>query len=101
MAFEDLYRSQLPEVQLCRWAKPIFSWLTHPTLDPDGTKRVTMDHLTRFVICALHTVYEQGANDVDAAQLEAIADLMILRRDELTRIDGLPSRSPLPSQEVG
>jgi hypothetical protein len=101
MAFEDLYRSQLPAVQLCRWAKPIFSWLTHPTLDPDGTKRVTMDHLTRFVICALHTAYEQGANDVDAAQLEAIADLMILRRDELTRIDGLPSRSPLPIQEVG
>jgi AAA domain-containing protein len=101
LAFEDLYRSQLPEVQLCRWAKPIFTWLTHPTLDPDGTKRVTMDHLTRFVVRALCTAYEQGATDVDATVLEATADLMILRRDEMTRIDGLPSKSPLPIQEVG
>jgi hypothetical protein len=61
MAFEDLYGSQLPEVQLGRWAKPIFSWLTHPTLDPEGTKRVTMDHLTRFVIHALHTAHEEAS----------------------------------------
>lgn len=101
LAFEDLYRSQLPGVQLCRWAKPIFTWLTHPTLDPDGTKRVTMDHLTRFVVRALHTAYCRGATDVDAAVLEATADLMILRRDEMTRIDGLASKSPLPIQEVG
>jgi hypothetical protein len=60
-----------------------------------------MDHLTRFVVRALCTAYEQGATDVDATVLEATADLMILRRDEMTRIDGLPSKSPLPIQEVG
>ena len=101
VAFEDLYRSQLPDVQLCRWAKPIFTWLTHPTLDPDGSKRVTMDHLTRFVLRALQMTYEQGATDVDAALLEATADLMILRRDEITRIDGCSPSAPLPIQEVG
>ncbi len=100
-AFEDLYRSQLPHLQLERWAKPIFAWLTHPTLDPDGSGRVTMDHLSRLVVRALRTAYEQGATDVDAALLEATADLMILRRDEVTRVDGQICGVPLPIQEVG
>src|SRR5438105_5564348 len=26
--FEDIYRQQLPDLQLRRWAKPIFTWLT-------------------------------------------------------------------------
>lgn len=100
-AFEDLYRSQLPDVHLCRWAKSIFSWLTHPTLDPDGSGRVTMDYLTRFIVHVLRTAYEQGTTDVDATQLEATADLMIVRRDEITRVDGLALSLPLPIQEVG
>jgi hypothetical protein len=98
---EDLYRSQLPDLQLRRWTKTIFTWLTNPLLDPDGTSRVTMDHLTRLVTSSLRRAYEQGATDVDATTLQEVADLMILRRDEITTLDALaPDQFP-PEQEVG
>lgn len=96
LTFEELYRSQLPDLQLRRWTKTIFSWLIHPILDPDGTKRVTMDHLSRLVTATLRRAYERGATDIDAATLLAVAELMILRRDEIVHIDG-----SLPIQEVG
>jgi hypothetical protein len=99
-AFEDIYRSQLPDLQLCRWTKPIFTWLTHATLDPDGTKRVTMDHLTRLVTSTLRRSYEQGGRDVDANLLQATAELMIVRRDEIVEISGLPSEAALSVTEV-
>ena len=99
-AFEDLYRSQLPDLQLCRWTKSIFTWLTHTTLDPDGSKRVTMDHLTRLVTSALRRSYEQGARDVDATILAATAEHMILRRDEIVEISGLPPERALLVTEV-
>ncbi len=60
-AFETLYRDQLPDLHLLRWTRPIFTWLTHATLDPDGTKRVTMDHLTRLVRAALRRSYEEAS----------------------------------------
>ena len=101
VAFEDIYRSQFPDLQLGRWTRSIFSWLTHATLDPDGSKRVTMDHLSRLVTSTLRQTYEQGATDVDASVLQATAELMILRRDEITAIDGLPSSRALAVQEVG
>ena len=100
VAFEDIYRSQFPDLQLGRWTRSIFSWLTHATLDPDGSKRVTMDHLSRLVTSALRQTYEQGATDVDASVLQATAELMILRRDEITAIDGLPSSRALAVQKV-
>ena len=101
VAFEDIYRSQFPDLQLGRWTRSIFSWLTHATLDPDGSKRVTMDHLSRLVTSTLRQTYEQRATDVDASVLQATAELMILRRDEITAIDGLPSSRALAVQEVG
>jgi hypothetical protein len=101
VAFEDIYRSQFPDLQLGRWTRSIFSWLTHATLDPDGSKRVTMDHLSRLVTSTLRQTYEQGATDVDASVLQAAAELMILRRDEITAIDGLPSSRALAVQELG
>jgi hypothetical protein len=91
ITFEQLYRSQLPDLQLHRWTKSIITWLTNPILDPDATGRVTMDHLTRLVTSSLRRAYEQGATDLDAATLQTVAELMILRRDEITLIDGLPS----------
>lgn len=100
-AFEELYRSQLPNLQLRRWAKSITTWLTHPSLDPDATGRVTMDHLTRFVITVLREVYEQGATNVDSVGLERVAELMVLRRDDITSIDSLDEDSEMPIQEVG
>ena len=89
-AFETLYREQLPHLHLLRWTKPIFSWLTHATLDPDGSGRVTMDHLSRLTTAALRRSYEQGASDVDAATLTRAAELMILRRDEIVEIADKP-----------
>ena len=100
VAFEDIYRSQFPDLQLGRWTRSIFTWLTHAALDPDGSKRVTMDHLSRLVTSTLRQTYEQGATDVDASVLQATAELMILRRDEITAIDGLPSSRALAVQEV-
>ena len=99
-AFETLYRDQLPDLHLLRWTRPIFTWLTHATLDPDGTKRVTMDHLTRLVTAALRRSYEQGARDVDVATLTRAAELMILRRDEIVEIAGTPNDPAFPVQEV-
>lgn len=97
--FEDIYRDQLPDLQLRRWAKSLFHWLTNPVLDPNATGRVTMDHLTRLVTSVLRQAYEQGATDVNAALLERTADLLILRRDEVLTID--ETISPLPIREVG
>jgi len=98
-AFEDISRSQLPDLQLCRWTKSIFTWLTHATLDPDGSKRVTMDPLTRLVTSARRRSSEQGGRDVDANILAATAERMILRRDEIVEISGLPSESVLEVTE--
>jgi hypothetical protein len=94
--FEELYRSQLPDLHLRRWSKAIFTWLSNPILDPDGSGRVTMDHLTRLVTSALRRAYQQGADDVDATILGEAAEMMVLHRDEVTQIDGTP-----PVREVG
>lgn len=100
--FEVIYRPQLPDLQLRRWATAITAWLTHPALDPDGTGRVTMDHVTRLVVSVVRQAYEQGATDVDASLLERTAELMVLRRDMLVAIDGEPAPAPsLPVREVG
>jgi len=100
VTFEDLYRNQLPDLQLYRWTKPLFSWLTNPILDPEATGRVTMHNLTKVVTIALRRAYERGATDVDAALLGEVADLMILRRDEITSIEGTPMPTPILVQEV-
>jgi hypothetical protein len=99
--FEDLYRDQLPDVQLRRWTKPLFTWLTNPILDPDATGRVTMDNLTKLVTIALRRAYERGATDVDTTLLGEVADLMILRRDEITPGDTLFFSKPGPEREAG
>jgi hypothetical protein len=93
--FEELYRSQLPDLHLRRWSKTIFTWLSNPILDPDGSGRVTMDHVTRLVTSALRRAYQQGANDVDATILGEVAELMVLRRDEIIQIGGSPDVAEL------
>jgi hypothetical protein len=100
IAFEDIYRSQFPDLQLGRWTKPIFTWLTHATLDPDGSSRVTMDHLTRLITSALRQSYEQGAIDVADQALASTAELMTLRRDEIIAIESLAASVPIAVQEV-
>ncbi len=100
IAFEDISRSQFPALQLGRWTKSIFTWLTHATLDPDGSKRVTMDHLARLVTSTLRQSYEQGATDVTPQALQARAELMTLRRDEIIAIESLPAPLPISVQQV-
>jgi hypothetical protein len=99
LTFEDLYRSQLPDLQLRRWTKTIFTWLTNPILDPDATGRVAMDHLSRLVTTSLRRAYEHGATDIDAAILQAVAELMIVRRDEITFIEPIPHDELSPQRE--
>ena len=53
--FEELYRSQLPDLHLRRWSKTIFTWLSNPILDPDGSGRVTMDHLIPISVLRDHS----------------------------------------------
>lgn len=98
--FEEIYRPQLPDLQLRQWAKSIFGWLTNPILDPDATGRVTMDHLTRLVTTSLKRAYYRGAANVDDVILREVADLMILRRDEITIGDDIPP-DVLPQQGAG
>jgi hypothetical protein len=99
--FEDIYRSQLPDLQLGRWTKTIFTWLTNPILDSGSTGRVTMNHLTRLVTVTLRRAYNQGATNIDAETLQAVADLMILRRDEITVTTDDASEEEPPKQGVG
>jgi type II secretory pathway predicted ATPase ExeA len=86
--YEDLYREQFAELALCRWAGSIYQWLTHPALDLEGSRRVTMDHLARLVTVTLRRAHAQGATNVDGGLLRATADLMTLRRDAITAVDG-------------
>jgi hypothetical protein len=50
---------------------------------------------------ALRRAYERGATDVDAALLGEVADLMILRRDEITQADDILPDDLGPEREVG
>jgi len=59
-----------------------------------------MDHLTRLVTSTLRQSYERGATDINASVLQATAELMVLRRDEITSIEGLPSSLSIAVQEV-
>jgi hypothetical protein len=89
--FEELYRSQLPDLRLRRWAPYFYEQLTSPILDLDSSRRVTMDNLTKFVTIALGRAYDQGERDVNGQILKETADLMILRRDDLFHVDGDPT----------
>jgi hypothetical protein len=98
---EEIYRPELPDLNLRQWTKSIFTWLTNPILDPDTTGRVTMNYLTQLVTAALKRAFYAGATDVDAGTLQEVADLMILRRDEITLTDDVPLRQEPPEQGVG
>ena len=50
-----------------------------------------MGNVTKLVTSALIRAYERGKTDVDAAILGEVADLMTIRRDEITRIDTIPA----------
>lgn len=92
--YEDLYRPQFPDLRLCRWAGALYTWLTHPVLDRDGSKRVTMDHLNKVLTAALRAAWALGRSDVDGDLLQAPAQALTLRHDALTLLDGEPETLP-------
>ena len=65
----------------------MYTWLTHPLLDPQKSGRVLMDHLMKLVTTALQWSYAKAEKDVSPEHLEAAADQLTLRRDKIHVID--------------
>ena len=86
----------------------MYTWLTHPLLDPQKSGRVIMDHLVKLITTALEWSYAQGEKDVSPKHLEAAAEQLTLRRDVMYLIDSIerneedkgrneePSKAPHP-----
>ena len=89
LALERIYRPSFPELNLRQWTGSIYTWLTHPLLDPQKSGRVIMDHLMKLVTTALEWSYAQGEKDVSPKHLEAVAEQLTLRRDMIHLIDAV------------
>lgn len=87
-SLEQVYGALFPQLNLRRWSGSIYTWLTHPILDPTHSGRVTMDYLMKLVTTALEWSHQAGASDVQPERLEQAAELLVLRRDTLWIIDG-------------
>src|SRR5947209_6302588 len=85
---EQEYRPLLPQLNLRQWTSSIYTWLTHPVLDPTRSGRVTMDNLMKLVTTALEWSYLAGETEVRAERLKTAAELLVLRHDTLKLIDG-------------
>ncbi len=89
LALERIYRPSFPELNLRQWTGSIYTWLTHPLLDPQKSGRVIMDHLMKLVTTALEWSYAQEEKDVSPKYLEAAAEQLTLRRDVIHLIDAV------------
>jgi hypothetical protein len=87
LALERIYCSSFPALNLQQWTGSMYTWLTHPLLDPQKSGRVIMDHLMKLVTTALQWSYLQGERDVNPKHLEAAAEALTLRRDTIHLID--------------
>ena len=87
LALERIYHPSFPELNLRQWTGSIYTWLTHPLLDPQKRGRVIMDHLMQLVTTALEWSYAEGEKDVSPKHLKAAAELLTLRRDAIRVID--------------
>ena len=87
LALERIYRPSFSELNLQQWTGSIYTWLTHPLLDPQKSGRVIMDHLMKLITTALEWSYAQGEKDVSPKHLEAAAEQLTLRRDVIYLID--------------
>jgi len=67
----------------------MYTWLTHPLLDPQSSGRVIMDHLMKLVTTALELFYAQGEKNVNPKHLEVAAESLTLRRDVIHLIDAV------------
>ncbi len=87
LALERIYHPSFPELNLRQWTGSIYTWLTHPLLDPQKRGRVLMDHLMQLVTTALEWSYAQREKDVNPKHLKAAAEHLTLRRDTIRVID--------------
>jgi hypothetical protein len=87
LALEHIYRPSFPALNLQQWTGSMYTWLTHPLLDPQKSGRVLMDHLMKLVTTALQWSYAKAEEDVSPEHLEAAADQLTLRRDKIHVID--------------
>ena len=87
LALEQIYRPSFPELNLQQWTGSIYTWLTHPLLDPQKSGRVLMDHVMKLVTTALKWSYAQAETDVSPKHLEAAAEQLTLRRDKIQVVD--------------
>src|SRR5205814_7862988 len=93
LALERIYRPSFSELNLQQWTGSIYTWLTHPLLDPQKSGRVIMDHLMKLVTTALEWSYAQGEKGVNPKMLEAAAQSLTLHRDVIRVIDAQPDAS--------
>jgi len=87
LALEHIYRPSFPALNLQQWTGSIYTWLTHPLLDPQKSGRVLMDHVMKLVTTALQWSYAQAENDVSSKHLETAAEQLTLRRDKIHVVD--------------
>ena len=86
-ALERIYHPHFPALNLQQWTTAIYTWLTHPLLDPQTSGRVNMDVLMKLVTTALEWSYAEARTDVTVTALEAAAQLLMLTRDNIPVID--------------
>ncbi len=99
IALEQIYRPSFPALNLQQWTSSVYTWLTHPLLDPQKSGRVLMDPLMKLVTTALKWSYAQAEANVNAKHLEAAAELLTLRRDSIQIIDAENNRLKEDAQE--
>ena len=78
LALERIYHPSFPELNLRQWTGSIYTWLTHPLLDPHKRGRVIMDHLMQLVTTALEWSYAEGEKNVNPKHLKAAAEHLTL-----------------------
>ncbi len=91
-ALERIYHPHFPALNLRQWTTAIYTWLTHPLLDPQTSGRVNMDLLMKLVPTALEWSYAEARTDVTAQTLEVAAQLLMLTRDNIPMIDAPVSK---------
>jgi hypothetical protein len=98
-ALERVSRASFPSLNLRKWTGAIYTWLTHPLLDPQNSGRVNMDHLMKLITTALEWPYAAGEMDVTTQTLQAAAELLTLRRDTIQVMDAPVVKVPQAGQK--
>lgn len=87
LSLEHIYRPSFPALNLQQWTGSLYTWLTHPLLDPQKSGRVLMDHVVKLVTTALQWSYAKAEEDVSSEHLEAAAEQLTIRRDKIHVVD--------------